>query len=67
MIKFQGAPLEEFVKTSVKQTVEHNYNDNNTAAMKTFDMIQEGVGWPSLGVYPQTMYHVTIAAGMLRQ
>jgi len=43
MVYFHGAPLEEFVKTSVKQTVEHNYNDNNTAAMKTFDMIQEGL------------------------
>ena len=36
--------MDEFVKNSVKQTVQYNYNDNNTAAMRTFDMIQEEVG-----------------------
>jgi len=43
MVYFNGISLDEFVKTSVKQTVEHNYNSNNTAAMNTFDLIQEGV------------------------
>ena len=41
----KGAPIEDFIKTSVKQTVQHNYNENNTAAMMTFDKIQEGVGF----------------------
>ena len=31
------------IEKSVKQTVEHKYQDNNTAAMVTFDLIQEGV------------------------
>ena len=35
--------MAEFVRKSVTQTVKYNYNSNNTAAMKTFDMIQEGV------------------------
>ena len=35
--------MAEFVKKSVTQTVKYNYNTNNTAAMKTFDMIHEGV------------------------
>ena len=39
----QGTPMNEFVKKSVSQTVKYNYNSNNTAAMKTFDMVQEGV------------------------
>lgn len=43
MVYFHGAPLEDFIKTSVKQTVQHNYNENNTAAMMTFDKIQEGL------------------------
>lgn len=43
MVYFNGISLDEFVKTSVKQTVEHNYNSNNTAAMNTFDLIQEGL------------------------
>ena len=30
-----------FVHEGVKQTVQFNYYNNNTAAMKTFDMIQE--------------------------
>lgn len=43
----KGAPIEDFIKTSVRQTVQHNYNENNTAAMMTFDKIQEGVGFNS--------------------
>jgi len=43
MIYFHGAPIEDFIKTSVRQTVQHNYNENNTAAMMTFDKIQEGL------------------------
>ena len=44
MFSLKGAPIEDFIKTSVRQTVQHNYNENNTAAMMTFDKIQEGVG-----------------------
>ena len=47
MFSLKGAPIEEFIKTSVRQTVQHNYNENNTAAMMTFDKIQEGVGFNS--------------------
>ena len=42
-VMLQGTPMNEFVKKSVSQTVKYNYNSNNTAAMKTFDMVQEGV------------------------
>jgi len=41
MVYFQGKPYDVFVHEGVKQTVQFNYNNNNTAAMKTFDMIQE--------------------------
>jgi len=43
MLYFNGTPMNEFVKKSVSQTVKYNYNSNNTAAMKTFDMVQEGL------------------------
>ena len=36
----QGQPYGDFIQQGVKQTVQFNYNKNNTAAMKTFDIIQ---------------------------
>ena len=36
----QGQPYGDFIQQGVKQTVQFNYNNNNTAAMKTFDLIQ---------------------------
>jgi len=40
LVYFQGQPYGEFIQQGVKQTVELNYNKNNTAAMKTFDLVQ---------------------------
>ena len=40
LVYFQGQPYGDFIQQGVKQTVELNYNKNNTAAMKTFDLIQ---------------------------
>jgi len=38
------------IEKSVRQTVEQKYQENNTAAMKTFDLIQEGVGSAKLNL-----------------
>jgi len=44
IINFQGSTYNyNMIEKSVKQTVEHKYQDNNTAAMVTFDLIQEGL------------------------
>jgi len=43
VVYFQGSNYNAMIDSSVKQTVEHKYQENNTAAMKTFDMIQEGL------------------------
>lgn len=63
----KGAPIEDFIKTSVKQTVQHNYNENNTAAMMTFDKIQEGVGFHVKMIYSYMFIPLFISVGVLRQ
>merc|ERR1719461_2570045 len=59
MVYFKGAPVDEFVRKSVKQTVQFNYNKNNTAAMKTFDMIQEGLECCGDDAGPKSWYKST--------
>ena len=41
----QGSNYNLMIEKSVRQTVEQKYQENNTAAMKTFDLIQEGVSF----------------------
>jgi len=43
MVYFQASSYDQIIGESVKQTVQHNYQTNNTAAMQTFDLIQEGL------------------------
>ena len=43
VVYFRGSNYELMIEKSVRQTVEQKYQENNTAAMKTFDLIQEGV------------------------
>ena len=50
MVYFQASSYDQIIGESVKQTVQHNYQTNNTAAMQTFDLIQEGVSMSTLTV-----------------
>ena len=59
MVYFQASSYDQIIGESVKQTVQHNYQTNNTAAMQTFDLVQEGVSMSTLTYLCSIILHAT--------